>query len=198
MSAPRALSSAAQPSAHTARTVSTQASRVPAACGCAGTVLDHTATHPTENSFFLISHAGLKGTSRPTHYHVLFDTLGMPLDEFQQFTNKYGFLLSLCVAAFWCEGPCRHVPYAWQASAPGMCGWPCVVQAGALSRCCWCWEHACVVVTDSWPPQLQLAVCMGCQSRTAMPGGGKHLMTAVRVQPREWLPKAARSPTSPP
>ena len=45
-------------------------------------------THPTEPAFFLQSHAGLKGTSRPTHYHVLFDSLGMPLDEFQQFTNK--------------------------------------------------------------------------------------------------------------
>lgn len=62
-------------------------------------MLDHTATHPTENSFFLISHAGLKGTSRPTHYHVLFDSLGMPLDEFQQFTNKCGpdHVLSSCV-----------------------------------------------------------------------------------------------------
>ena len=46
--------------------------------------------HPTESAFFLQSHAGLKGTSRPTHYHVLFDSLGMPLDEFQQFTNKCG------------------------------------------------------------------------------------------------------------
>ena len=93
-----------------------------------------------------------------------------------------------CSNFFGVKGCGCHVPCAWQASAPGMCGWPCMVHAGALSRCCWCWENAwqaCVVVIDSWPPQLQLAGCMGCHSRTAMLGSGEHLITAVRA-PGYW------------
>ena len=36
----------------------------------AGTIVDSVITHPTEFDFYLCSHAGIQGTSRPTHYHV--------------------------------------------------------------------------------------------------------------------------------
>ena len=53
-----------------------------------GTVVDTGITHPTENAFYVTSHAGLKGTSRPTHYHVITDTANLGPDVLQAFTYK--------------------------------------------------------------------------------------------------------------
>lgn len=39
----------------------------------AGTVVDRDIAHPTEFDFYLQSHAGILGTSRPSHYNVLLD-----------------------------------------------------------------------------------------------------------------------------
>lgn len=38
-----------------------------------GTVVESTITHPSMFNFYLQSHAGIQGTSRPIHYHVLYD-----------------------------------------------------------------------------------------------------------------------------
>ena len=43
-------------------------------------------THPTEFDFYLCSHQGIQGTSRPSHYHVLWDDNHFDADELQQLT----------------------------------------------------------------------------------------------------------------
>ncbi|KAF1767636.1 hypothetical protein GCK72_007595 [Caenorhabditis remanei] len=53
-----------------------------------GTTVDCVITHPTQFEFFLCSHAGIQGTSRPTRYYVLWDDNKMPADEMQQMTYQ--------------------------------------------------------------------------------------------------------------
>jgi len=50
----------------------------------AGTVIDKDISHPTEFDFYLQSHAGLLGTSRPAHYNVLLDENNFTPDSLQQ------------------------------------------------------------------------------------------------------------------
>lgn len=49
----------------------------------AGTVVDNEITHPLELDFYLQSHAGLLGTSRPAHYNVLYDETRFSPDALQ-------------------------------------------------------------------------------------------------------------------
>jgi len=50
----------------------------------AGTVVDEEVTHPTEFDFYLQSHGGLLGTSRPAHYNILMDENEFSPDGLQQ------------------------------------------------------------------------------------------------------------------
>jgi len=54
----------------------------------AGTTVDVGITHPTEFDFYLCSHAGIQGTSRPSHYHVLWDDNRFTADELQTLTYQ--------------------------------------------------------------------------------------------------------------
>jgi len=62
----------------------------------AGTVVDKGINHPTEGDFFLVSHEGIQGTSRPTHYHVLWDESNMTADEMEKLTYYLCHLYSRC------------------------------------------------------------------------------------------------------
>ncbi|KAF9972539.1 hypothetical protein BGZ73_004325 [Actinomortierella ambigua] len=62
----------------------------------AGTVVDKVITHPTEFDFYLQSHSGLLGTSRPSLYHVLWDENGFSSDDIQQLTNNLCYLYARC------------------------------------------------------------------------------------------------------
>ncbi|XP_068651672.1 protein argonaute MEL1-like [Aristolochia californica] len=74
-----------------------------------GTVVDTTICHPTEFDFYLCSHAGIQGTSRPTHYHVLWDENGFRADSLQTLTN------SLCYTFARCTRSVSIVPPAYYA-----------------------------------------------------------------------------------
>ena len=54
----------------------------------AGTVVDTDVCHPFEYDFYLNSHAGIQGTSRPTHYHVIVDENKFTADQLQSLTYK--------------------------------------------------------------------------------------------------------------
>jgi hypothetical protein len=61
-----------------------------------GTVIDTEVCHPFEFDFFLNSHAGLKGTNKPAHYHVLLDQNGFGSDCLQLLTYRCAYQLLVC------------------------------------------------------------------------------------------------------
>ncbi|XP_039779696.1 protein argonaute 1C-like isoform X1 [Panicum virgatum] len=61
-----------------------------------GTVVDSKICHPTEFDFYLCSHAGIKGTSRPAHYHVLWDENNFSADGLQTLTNNLCYTYARC------------------------------------------------------------------------------------------------------
>lgn len=61
-----------------------------------GTVVDSKICHPTEFDFYLCSHAGIQGTSRPAHYHVLWDENAFTADQLQSLTNNLCYTYARC------------------------------------------------------------------------------------------------------
>jgi len=62
----------------------------------AGTVIDQGINHPTEGDFYLVSHEGIQGTSRPCHYHVLWDDSNFSADELETLAYYLCHLYSRC------------------------------------------------------------------------------------------------------
>ncbi|TPX33837.1 hypothetical protein SmJEL517_g03304 [Synchytrium microbalum] len=73
-----------------------------------GTIVDRDITHPVEFDFFLASHPGLQGTSKPTHYHVIYDENNFSADGLQELTYRLCYLycratraVSVCPPAYY-------------------------------------------------------------------------------------------------
>ncbi|KAJ3124783.1 hypothetical protein HK098_000874 [Nowakowskiella sp. JEL0407] len=86
-----------------------------------GTVVDSVCTHPFEFDFYLASHPGLQGTSKPTHYHCLFDENQFSADGLQQLTYRLCYLycratkaVSVCPPAYYAHLVATRARYHFQ------------------------------------------------------------------------------------
>ena len=59
-------------------------------------MVDQGINHPTEGDFYLVSHEGIQGTSRPCHYHVLWDDSNFHADDLETLAYYLCHLYSRC------------------------------------------------------------------------------------------------------
>ncbi|XP_044465053.1 protein argonaute 16 isoform X3 [Mangifera indica] len=57
-----------------------------------GTVVDTKIVHPRNYDFYMCAHAGMIGTSRPAHYHVLLDEIGFSPDNLQNLIHSLSYV----------------------------------------------------------------------------------------------------------
>uniref|UniRef100_A0A2P2IL73 Uncharacterized protein MANES_03G107200 n=1 Tax=Rhizophora mucronata TaxID=61149 RepID=A0A2P2IL73_RHIMU len=74
-----------------------------------GTVVDTQIVHPFEFDFYLCSHYGSIGTSKPTHYQVLWDEYGFTSDQLEK------LIYDMCFTFARCTKPVSLVPPVYYA-----------------------------------------------------------------------------------
>jgi eukaryotic translation initiation factor 2C len=79
-----------------------------------GTVIDNKICHPRNYDFYMCAHAGMIGTTRPTHYHVLVDEIGFTADELQEFVHSLSYVYQRSTSAISVVAP---ICYAHLAAA---------------------------------------------------------------------------------
>ncbi|KAL2230587.1 UNVERIFIED_CONTAM: Protein argonaute 4A [Sesamum indicum] len=79
-----------------------------------GTVIDNGICHPRSNDFYMCAHAGMIGTTRPTHYHVLYDELDFSPDNLQELVHSLSYVYQRSTTAISVVAP---ICYAHLAAA---------------------------------------------------------------------------------
>ena len=74
----------------------------------AGTAVDASITHPTENDFYLCSHQGIQGTSRPSYYRCLWDDNNLTADELQTLTYQLCHTYARCTRSVSIPAPAYY------------------------------------------------------------------------------------------
>ncbi|XP_010653696.1 protein argonaute 4A [Vitis vinifera] len=77
-----------------------------------GTVIDSKVCHPTHNDFYMCAHAGMIGTTRPTHYHVLLDEIGFSADDMQELIHSLSYVYQRSTTAISIVAPVRYAHLA--------------------------------------------------------------------------------------
>ncbi|CAL7942898.1 unnamed protein product [Xylocopa violacea] len=62
----------------------------------AGTIVDTEITHPTNIDFYLVSHASIQGTARPTKYRCICNEINMSEEEIEQLTYYLCHMFARC------------------------------------------------------------------------------------------------------
>ncbi|KAJ9053872.1 hypothetical protein DSO57_1020180 [Entomophthora muscae] len=84
----------------------------------AGTLVETSICHPYNFDFFLQSHSGLQGTSRPIHYYVLVDEIRFSSDRLQKLCYNLCYLFNRATRSVSLVPP---IYYAHLASARASC-----------------------------------------------------------------------------
>lgn len=77
-----------------------------------GTVIDTDCVHPTDFDFYLCSHFGVQGTSRPTHYYVLWDDNNFGPDQLQKLTFYLCHVYAKCNRSISIPAPVQYAHLA--------------------------------------------------------------------------------------
>jgi eukaryotic translation initiation factor 2C len=80
-------------------------------------VVDTPICHPHEHDFYLQAHAGIQGTTRPVHYHVLADENQIGADAVQNLTFALCHLYCRCTRSVSLVPPVYYAHLA--AARPG-------------------------------------------------------------------------------
>ncbi|KAK2979039.1 hypothetical protein RJ640_013673 [Escallonia rubra] len=79
-----------------------------------GTVVDTTVVHPRNYDFYMCAQAGMIGTSRPAHYHVLVDEIGFPPDDLQNLIHSLSYVYQRSTTAISIVAPVCYAHLAAQ------------------------------------------------------------------------------------
>ncbi|XP_043502637.1 protein argonaute-2-like [Polistes fuscatus] len=65
----------------------------------AGTIVDTHITHPTDIDFYLVSHASIQGTARPTKYKCVYNEINMTENQIEELTYHLCHMFARCTRA---------------------------------------------------------------------------------------------------